>query len=401
MPASRPRMLSGMVWFQIVPRKTAEIMSAAPARAKKRMATQIVGRQAGQARCTRRTPRRPARWRDRGGGPARSSRRAPSRPARRRSRRSRASRAGAGCAEDVLGQRREQHDRHREQHRDDVDEVGAEQVHAAEGVAQALRDARAGWAARSRRRAGSAASRRTSSRRRTGRRCRPGSTSRRRPRPRARRRSPGRRARPTCMPRLLRALAATISSCRTVRGSSASREGRCRADAEASSPDDQEDLPEPRVGGEGVDREPGRERRLGDAGPDQQEPAVDVVGERAAVEAEDDQRDQLHQADGTDRQVGAGELVDLEGDGDVGHHPAEVEDGAGDQEQAEVTMLPERPDVHPERAQTCPPTHDAPLWTARQEARGANVQLVTGRAKFTRSDMSPHPDARTLAGARW
>ena len=34
MPASRPRMCSGMVWFHTVPRNTAEIMSAAPAIAK-------------------------------------------------------------------------------------------------------------------------------------------------------------------------------------------------------------------------------------------------------------------------------------------------------------------------------------------------------------------------------
>ena len=39
------------------------------------------------------------------------------------------------------------------------------------------------------------------------------------------------------MPRLLSAFAATISSCRTVRGSSASRDGRWSADADASSPD--------------------------------------------------------------------------------------------------------------------------------------------------------------------
>ena len=41
MPASRPRRLSGIVWLQIVPRKTAEIMSAAPASAKKNTAIQI------------------------------------------------------------------------------------------------------------------------------------------------------------------------------------------------------------------------------------------------------------------------------------------------------------------------------------------------------------------------
>jgi hypothetical protein len=49
MPASRPRRLSGIVWFQIVPRKTAEIMSEAPARVKNKTATQIVGDQPAAA----------------------------------------------------------------------------------------------------------------------------------------------------------------------------------------------------------------------------------------------------------------------------------------------------------------------------------------------------------------
>ena len=43
MPASRPRRLSGTVWLQMVPRKTAEIMSAAPARVKNSTANQMVG----------------------------------------------------------------------------------------------------------------------------------------------------------------------------------------------------------------------------------------------------------------------------------------------------------------------------------------------------------------------
>ena len=43
MPASRPRMCSGMVWFQTVPRNTAEIMSAAPASTRNTSASQIVG----------------------------------------------------------------------------------------------------------------------------------------------------------------------------------------------------------------------------------------------------------------------------------------------------------------------------------------------------------------------
>ena len=43
MPASRPRMFSGMVWFQTVPRKTPEIMSAAPESMKKSSISQTLG----------------------------------------------------------------------------------------------------------------------------------------------------------------------------------------------------------------------------------------------------------------------------------------------------------------------------------------------------------------------
>ena len=176
---------------------------------------------------------------------------------------------------------------------------------------------------------------------------------------------------PACMPKLDSALAATSSSWRTVRGSSASREGRCSADAEASRPETTKISHSRGWEEKALMHEPGGEGRLGDAGPDQQQPAVDVVGERAAVQTEDDQRDQLDQADGADREVGVGELVDLEGDGDVGHHPAEVEDRPGDQEQAEVTMLPERPEVHPERAKTRPPPH-------RRHCDGAGVIAASG-----------------------
>ena len=43
--------------------------------------------------------------------------------------------------EDLLRQRREQHHREREQHRRDVDEIGAEQVAARQRVSQPLPDA--------------------------------------------------------------------------------------------------------------------------------------------------------------------------------------------------------------------------------------------------------------------
>jgi hypothetical protein len=43
MPASRPRIASGMVWFHTVPRNIAEIMSAEPARARKTSTSQKLG----------------------------------------------------------------------------------------------------------------------------------------------------------------------------------------------------------------------------------------------------------------------------------------------------------------------------------------------------------------------
>ena len=43
MPASRPRIASGMVWLQTVPRKTPLIMSAAPPNARNTPTSQIDG----------------------------------------------------------------------------------------------------------------------------------------------------------------------------------------------------------------------------------------------------------------------------------------------------------------------------------------------------------------------
>ena len=90
---------------------------------------------------------------------------------------------------------------------------------------------------------------------------------------------------------------------------------------------------------ERVDGEHRGQQDLGGAAADEQPAAVDVVGQGAAPESEHDERHQLGDPDRTDREVGAGQPVDLEGDRDVGDHPAEVEDGAGDEEQPEVTRL--------------------------------------------------------------
>ena len=80
-----------------------------------------------------------------------------------------------------------------------------------------------------------------------------------------------------------------------------------------------------------------------------------------AVQAEDEERDELGDAEGADREVGAGELVELVGDGDVGDHPAEVEDGAGGEQQPEVARGAQRGDVHAQRAHTVHPGHRASM----------------------------------------
>ena len=86
-----------------------------------------------------------------------------------------------------------------------------------------------------------------------------------------------------------KALAAMIWSCRTVRGSSASFDGRCKrlGSGEQSRPGRRSATPAGRQ--EGVDHQERGQRDLRHAGPDHHRAAVDVVGERAAVQAEHDQ----------------------------------------------------------------------------------------------------------------
>ena len=234
MPASRPRMCSGMVWFHTVPRKTAETMSAAPGHREAHQRHPERRREAreGDARAVRRgrdddgpavvvDVRGPAaeRGRDEGADGLRGV----EQPQQ------------LGALEDLGRQGREEHDRHREQHGGDVDEVGAEQVAPADRVAPALGDPAQ---ARGRRLAAvgvgphrgvqgagdgqgddvddeAPADPHPGDEHAADRRARP--------------------ARPTCMPKLDSALAAVIWSWRTVRGSSASRDGRCSDDVAASS----------------------------------------------------------------------------------------------------------------------------------------------------------------------
>ena len=130
---------------------------------------------------------------------------------------------------------------------------------------------------------------------------------------------------------------------------------------------DHEDQPDAGVGAERVPGEYGGQRAW--ASRARPEPApVDVVGEGAAVQPEDDERHQLDEADGADREVRAGQRVDLERDRDVADHRAEVEDGAGDEQQPEVAGGPPRSEVHAQPAQAIRPAH-RPVTTRNDDTR--------------------------------
>ena len=257
MPASRPRISSGMVWFQTVLRKMPLIMSAAPA-----------------------TRGRPARTTSLGASPASAIDAAPAhrghddRPAvvveaRRPAageRRDHAADALGGVEQPeqrrllqhLLGERREQHDRHRHEHGDHVDDVGAEQVAPADGVADAgtIAATLGGSSARS---AGSGAVDDEQHRRdRRARRRRP-RTPRRRPTvadEHAAERRTEQRADLHAERRHARPPPAS-SSCRTTRGSSASRLGRCSDWAIVSRKPD--DVDGPHLGS--VEQRVGEQRR--------------------------------------------------------------------------------------------------------------------------------------------
>ena len=137
-PASRPRRSSGIVWFHIVERKIPDDMSAAPASARNASAS---GSESGEPEQATATPAsaaltataRPWRVTRRAQPLVSVSSIAPAGPAAK-------SRPSTSAPPKRCRDRREQRDRHREQHRVDVDEVGPDQVLAAARVAPALGD---------------------------------------------------------------------------------------------------------------------------------------------------------------------------------------------------------------------------------------------------------------------
>jgi hypothetical protein len=100
---------------------------------------------------------------------------------------------------------------------------------------------------------------------------------------------------------------------------------------------DEVERPDVRVGEGRVERMSAAvSTTLGQAGADEDPAPVGVVGQRAAPQAEDDERHEFDDAEDTDGEVAAGEVIELPREGDVGDHAAEVEDGAGQEESPEV-----------------------------------------------------------------
>ena len=108
-------------------------------------------------------------------------------------------------------------------------------------------------------------------------------------------------------------------------------------------------------------------------GAEQQLAAVDGVGGGAAEEGGEQQRHQLHRAEQPDREGRAGELEDLEGDGDVGDHAADQGHELPDVEGAVVAMAAQRSDVDQHGGQKVP--SGTPATAAiRQKPAGERLQ---------------------------
>ena len=88
-----------------------------------------------------------------------------------------------------------------------------------------------------------------------------------------------------------------------------------------------------------------------------------------------------------------GQVVDLERDRDVRHHPAEVEDGAGDEQQPEVARLAQRRDVHPHGAEAVAPGHEVTLNGVSHRA-GRAREFAHAGSRLSARDPDPGAAAR-------
>ena len=349
-----------MVWFQIVARKMPEIMSAAPASARNASTSPNDGiRPASPIPA----PYDGGRHDDRpavvvhAGGPA----------AQRGGHQGTDGLGGVeqpdelGSLEHVLGERGEHHHREREHHGGDVDEVGAEDVAPARGVPHALRDApQAG-----RGRLGAVRVRPHQHVEHGGHRQpadvddeAPADPDEGEQHPAERRAEEQAHLHPEAAERVRRGQLVVGDGARQQRLAG----GPLQRGGAGEQRGDDEDHRDARLVAEGVPRQHRGEAALGDARADEQPAPVDVVGQGAAVQPEHHQRHELDDADRADREVGAGERVDLVGHRDVRHHRAEVEDRAGHEQQPEVARGAQRRHVEAQPAQPLGPGHGHRWW---------------------------------------
>jgi len=87
---------------------------------------------------------------------------------------------------------------------------------------------------------------------------------------------------------------------------------------------------------QGVREQQRCDQHLGDPGPDQHLAAIHVIRQRAAVQAEDDEWRDRHQAHRADREVRSGQLVQLERQRYITDHATEHEHRARDHQDPEV-----------------------------------------------------------------
>jgi hypothetical protein len=96
------------------------------------------------------------------------------------------------------------------------------------------------------------------------------------------------------------------------------------------------------LGHEREQGQPHRDDREADLGRDEEPPPVHGIGDRAAAQREHEDREQLDQRQGADREDLAGQDVDLVRQHDHRDHPAGGADGLAGPEQPEVAVQAER-----------------------------------------------------------
>ena len=213
---------------------------------------------------------------------------------------------------------------------------------------------------------------------------------------------------PATMPIVMRndesAPAAAISLRSTRRGVSASSDGRWSPSSIAMTAASTKMTQSRGSREERVHEQGGRracERELGDL---HHPAAVDGVGDRASDQGAPQERHELDGAQEADDERRVADLVGLERERDVGDHRAQERDPLADEEQAEVAVPPERPDVH--RGHCEQPAGAGRLdRRAGPEPLGLSLALVEvvlrhGRAGYARGVSRRPSDAAECAAAR-